>query len=25
MYYQKKTGHFNEGTAQKVASLMSQP
>ena len=25
MYYQKKTGHFNEGTAQKVASLMSHP
>jgi penicillin-binding protein 2 len=25
MYYKKKTGHFNEGTAQKVASLMSQP
>jgi len=24
-YYKKKTGHFNEGTAQKVASLMSQP
>ena len=22
-YYKKKTGHFNEGTAQKVASLMS--
>jgi penicillin-binding protein 2 len=23
-YYKKKTGHFNEGTAQKVASLMSR-
>jgi len=23
MYYKKKTGHFNESTAQKVADLMT--